>query len=156
MIQQDTPQELLEEIQQLRGQFQGSSWLNQPFFTLGGEAVTLASVISFVAFILLALLASFLLLAAPAAAAPSWLGPVNLGAETPSTSSTGRVALGADGTAVAAWAQWVPSSGNWVLQVSRRRPGGGFSAAATVPQPLRRSSGGVRTPRCPSRPCHSS
>lgn len=58
LIQQDAPQELLEELQGLRGQVESFPWFNRPFFTLGGEAVTLASVISFVAFLLLALLAS--------------------------------------------------------------------------------------------------
>jgi hypothetical protein len=80
---------------------------------------------------LLAVLAT-LLLASPAAAAPAWLAPVDLAAETQDTSSIGRVALGADGTAVAAWTQFVPSGGNWVLQVARRKPGEAFSAPITV------------------------
>jgi hypothetical protein len=82
---------------------------------------------------LLLAVAATLVLAAPAAAAPTWLSPVDLGAETPGTSSSGRVALAPDGTAVAAWAQWTPSAGTWVLQVSRRLPGGGFSPPITVP-----------------------
>lgn len=82
--------------------------------------------------LLLAVLAA-LVLASPAAAAPAWLPPANLGAETsdpPDSSSIGRVALGADGTAVAAWAQ--SSSGSWVLQVGRRKPGEAFSGPITV------------------------
>ena len=80
--------------------------------------------------VLLATLGAALLLAAPASAAPSWLAPGLSGAETPTTQSTGRIALGANGTAVAAWAQ--ASGGTTVLQVSRRAPGGGFSAPLTV------------------------
>ena len=80
--------------------------------------------------VLLATLGAALLLAAPASAAPSWLAPGLSGAEAPTTQSTGRIALGANGTAVAAWAQ--ASGGTTVLQVSRRAPGGGFSAPLTV------------------------
>src|SRR5215218_2996494 len=80
---------------------------------------------------LLLAVAATLLLASPAAAAPSWLPPVSLGAETADTSSSGKIALGADGTAVAAWAQFTGST--YVLQVARRKPGEGFGAAITVP-----------------------
>jgi hypothetical protein len=80
--------------------------------------------------LLLAVVAS-LLLVTPAAAAPTWLPPVDLGAET-TQQSIGRVALGADGTAVAAWAQ-VPSAGSSELQVARRQPGQAYGAPITVP-----------------------
>jgi hypothetical protein len=73
-----------------------------------------------------------LVLASPAAAAPAWLAPVDVGAETTDPSSIGRVAVGPDGTAVAAWAQSNGST-NWDLQVARRKPGEGFGAAITVP-----------------------
>jgi hypothetical protein len=85
---------------------------------------------------LLLAIAAILLLASPAAATPAWLPPVDLGAETtspPDSSSIGRAALGANGTAVAAWAQNVPGTGNWVLQVARRQPGQPYSGAITVP-----------------------
>jgi hypothetical protein len=81
---------------------------------------------------LLLAVAATLLLASPAAATPAWLPPVDLGAETLDPSSIGRVAVGADGTAVAAWAQSVPGP-NWELQVARRRPGEGYGAPITVP-----------------------
>src|SRR5215207_8625769 len=81
--------------------------------------------------VLLLAVAATLLIVSPAAAAPAWLPPLNLGAETTTLSSTGRVGLGADGTAVAAWAQSV--GGTRVLQVARRKPGQAFGAAITVP-----------------------
>src|SRR5215218_6485420 len=91
--------------------------------------------------LLLAVAATFLL-ASPAAAAPAWLAPVDLGAET-TQQSIGRVALGADGTAVAAWAQ-VPGAGDPVLQVARRQPGQAYGAAITVPGTTGVESGSVR------------
>ena len=80
--------------------------------------------------IVLAAVCGALLLAAPANAAPNWLGAVELGAES-ADQSTGQVALGANGTAVAAWAQG--GGGTTVLQVARRAPGAGFGAPVTVP-----------------------
>ena len=73
-----------------------------------------------------------LILAAPAAAAPAWLPPTPLGADVAQVSSNGRIAVAPDGSAVAAWAQALPSGTDFVLQYSRRPPGGRFSAPVTV------------------------
>jgi hypothetical protein len=81
--------------------------------------------------LLLLAVAASLLLASPAVASPVWLAPVDPGAET-TQQSIGRVAVGADGTAVAAWAQFDPSISNTVLQVARRKPGEGYGAPITV------------------------
>ena len=73
-----------------------------------------------------------LALAAPAAAAPAWLPPAPLGADVAQVSSNGRIAVAPDGSAVAAWAQALPNGSDFVLQYSRRPPGGRFSAPVTV------------------------
>jgi hypothetical protein len=73
-----------------------------------------------------------LALAAPAAAAPAWLPPTPLGADVAQVSSNGRIAVAPDGSAVAAWAQALPTGTDFVLQYSRRPPGGRFSAPVTV------------------------
>jgi len=83
--------------------------------------------------LLLATCAAALLLAAPAAAAPAWLPPGALGADVAQTSSIGSVAVAPDGTALAAWAQATSNGSTWVLQFSRRPPGGAFGPATTVP-----------------------
>src|ERR687897_111253 len=71
-------------------------------------------------------------LAAPAAAAPAWLPPTALGADVAQVSSNGKIAVAADGSAVAAWAQALPSGTDFVLQYSRRPAGGQFTPPVTV------------------------
>jgi hypothetical protein len=66
---------------------------------------------------------------------------VNLGSETQGQ-SIGRVALGGDGTAVAAWAQF--EAGSSVLQVARRKPGEGYTSPVTVPGTTGVQSSSVR------------
>jgi hypothetical protein len=73
---------------------------------------------------LIAAMALSVLAAAPAHAAPAWLPPFTLNPEGLDASNM-AVAVGADGTTVAAWNRR-DEQGNRVLEAVRRSPGGAF------------------------------
>ncbi len=78
---------------------------------------------------LAAAVAATLVLAASAQAAPTWLEPVDLTAES-EVSSIGHVAVAPDGSSVVVWEQF--TGGHFVVQARRRSPGGSFGPVATV------------------------
>src|SRR3954452_10301169 len=67
--------------------------------------------------------------AAPAAAAPTWLRPVDLTADEDS-SQVSRVAMSPKGTAVVAWTEYL--DGSLVVRAARRRPASSFEPAQTL------------------------
>jgi hypothetical protein len=77
----------------------------------------------------LATAAALLTLAAPAAAAPTWLEPGFLTEEGGSAPLT-ALAVAPDGTAVAAWSRDTGGGGRGV-EIARRAPGGGFAVVCT-------------------------
>src|SRR5262245_47537415 len=81
----------------------------------------------------LGVLAALLMSAPTAVAAPTWLAPVDIGAEVTGTSSIGRVAVAPDGRAVAAWSQATADGSNVELQVRSRPAGGDFGPVMQVP-----------------------
>jgi PKD domain-containing protein len=81
----------------------------------------------------LAALAALVVSAPTAVAAPTWLAPVDLGAEVTMTSSIGKVAVAPDGRTVAAWSQATADGSSFDVQVRSRPPGGDFGPVVTIP-----------------------